>query len=65
MSVIAQRTLQPRRSLVMLAIETFESWQDRRRQRRHLAELPDYLLKDIGLSLADVERETSKPVWRA
>lgn len=34
------------------------------RQRRHLASLSDWQLRDIGLSRADVEAETTKPFWR-
>lgn len=40
------------------------SWLERARQRRQLAELGDHMLKDIGLTRADVEAETSKPFWR-
>lgn len=32
--------------------------------RAHLARLPDYILKDIGLKRADAIRESSKPFWR-
>ena len=37
---------------------------ERRKQRRALARLDDRLLRDIGLSAADVEGEVSKPFWR-
>jgi uncharacterized protein YjiS (DUF1127 family) len=50
-----------------LAARGFEQllvWQDRARQRRHLAELGDHSLKDLGLSRADVAGESSKPFWR-
>ncbi len=38
--------------------------EERRRQRATLRALDDRLLKDIGLSRADVERECNKPLWR-
>ena len=34
------------------------------RQRRNLAQLDDYMLKDIGLSRADVAEEIDKGFWR-
>ena len=36
----------------------------RARQRRDLAALSDYHLRDIGLSRSDAEREIGKPFWR-
>jgi uncharacterized protein YjiS (DUF1127 family) len=39
-------------------------WQDRARQRHQLASLESHILKDLGLSRADVVRETDKPFWR-
>ena len=33
------------------------------RERRVLAQLPDYILDDIGLTRADVDRELVKPAW--
>ena len=44
--------------------EVVLAWQERLRQRRHLDGLDDRLLKDIGLSRADVVREVEKPFWR-
>lgn len=35
-----------------------------RRQRRALENLDDRLLKDIGLTRCDVEKEVARPVWR-
>jgi uncharacterized protein YjiS (DUF1127 family) len=42
-----------------------QEWWERNRQRRSLGRLDDRLLKDIGLSRADVEHELSKPFWQA
>jgi len=37
---------------------------DNARQRRELAELSEYTLRDIGLSRAQVVAELAKPLWR-
>jgi uncharacterized protein YjiS (DUF1127 family) len=39
-------------------------WINRYRARKQLANLPEYLLKDIGLNKHDVEAEINKPFWR-
>jgi len=39
-------------------------WAERARQRRQLAELDDYMLRDLGLSRADVAGEIRKPFWQ-
>ena len=39
-------------------------WAERARQRRQLTELDDYMLRDLGLSRADVASESSKPFWQ-
>ena len=44
--------------------ETLFTWQERASQRRLLASLEDRMLKDVGISRADAEREASKPFWR-
>ena len=46
------------------AYEQVLSWLERVHQRRQLAQLSDHMLKDIGLSRADVEVEVAKPFWR-
>lgn len=38
-------------------------WQRQARERSHLASLPPEILKDVGLSQADVHGEVRKPVW--
>lgn len=45
-------------------LDLVETWLARRRQRLDLAELDDRLLQDIGLTRADVARETAKPFWQ-
>jgi len=47
-----------------LALTALLSWQERARQRRALEGLDDRLLKDIGLSRADVFREAAKRFWQ-
>ncbi len=44
--------------------ETLFTWQERASQRKLLASLEDRMLKDVGISRADAEREASKPFWR-
>lgn len=44
---------------------TLNQWRARAVQRRHLREIDDHLLVDMGLSRADVERESRKPFWQA
>jgi uncharacterized protein YjiS (DUF1127 family) len=45
--------------------QLFFLWQERVRQRQELQRLPTHMLHDIGLSEADVARESLKPFWRA
>ena len=40
-------------------------WAERAAERRHLSELDDHLLSDIGLSRADIEAVSARPFWRA
>ncbi len=45
-------------------VDLLLGWSERGRQRRHLARLDDRLLRDIGVSRAEVEAEISRPFWR-
>ncbi len=47
-----------------LVATAFATWATRARSRRELAELSEHVLRDIGLTRADVLREISKPFWR-
>jgi uncharacterized protein YjiS (DUF1127 family) len=46
------------------AVDLVLIWHERARQRRHLESLNDRMLRDIGLTRADVLAEASKPFWR-
>ncbi|MFO1067552.1 MAG: DUF1127 domain-containing protein [Geminicoccaceae bacterium] len=54
----------PANSRLVAAVERLNGWIERYRQRRTLLELNDHLLKDIGVSRVDAEREGYKPFWR-
>ena len=45
-------------------VDLLATWQQRAADRQHLLTLDDGMLRDIGLSRADVEFEISKPFWR-
>ena len=60
-----QALFQGRRVWLLAILDTAVLWQARRTQRLALAGLDGRLLKDLGLSRADVARETGKPFWRA
>ncbi len=47
------------------ALRTLLTWQERDRQRRALAQLDARMLKDVGLSRAEVDLELRKPFWHA
>jgi uncharacterized protein YjiS (DUF1127 family) len=48
-----------RRTVQLLLI-----WRERVQQRRQLQLLNDHMLRDIGLTRADVFAEASKPFWK-
>lgn len=50
-----------RSSVLALALA---AWR-RRRSRNHLAAFDDHMLKDIGVTRAEAEREANKPFWHA
>lgn len=55
-------------SLTDIAIRIIEApivWMERWEHRQKLRQLDDRLLRDIGLSRADIYREARKPFWRA
>jgi uncharacterized protein YjiS (DUF1127 family) len=46
-------------------VDRFLTWQRRHKDRMHLLSLDDRMLRDIGVTLADVDREASKPFWKS
>ncbi len=54
----------PASVLVRLA-SVIVAWERRARERRALAEMPEYMLKDLGISRVDARREAEKPFWRS
>lgn len=51
------------RQPVQAAITQLQRWRQLNRDRRELARLSDDCLRDIGLSRADVRRESARPFW--
>jgi uncharacterized protein YjiS (DUF1127 family) len=66
LTVREQQNSPTRQGVFLLA--TLAAWvresAERSRQRRALARLNDFDLRDIGLTRRDVEVETGKPFWR-
>jgi uncharacterized protein YjiS (DUF1127 family) len=50
---------------VQRAVDLLLTWQQRARDRQQLQSLSDHMLRDIGLTRADVFLEASKPFWRS
>lgn len=48
----------------MAGLDILLDWQERAAQRRRLEAMSHRMLRDIGLSRADVARECAKPFWR-
>jgi uncharacterized protein YjiS (DUF1127 family) len=46
------------------AADRLLTWQERARQRRQLEGLSDHMLRDIGLTRADVMAEATKRFWQ-
>ena len=46
-------------------LDVLLDWQQRAAERHALRQLDDRMLKDIGLTRADIEAEARKPFWRA
>lgn len=53
------------RGLMNRSINVLLLWNERARQRQHLSRLDDRLIKDMGITHADVEAEIRKPFWKS
>jgi uncharacterized protein YjiS (DUF1127 family) len=53
----------PRRLLPTL-LSRFRGWRQRARGRHLLRQLDDRMLRDVGLTRSDVERECNKHFWK-
>jgi uncharacterized protein YjiS (DUF1127 family) len=51
-------------TVVRAVMDTLVRWQERSNMRKHLSEMDDRMLKDIGISSAQVRWEAAKPFWR-
>ncbi len=60
---IALRTLARCATVLNRASLRIAHWQTTARERRQLRALDPRLLKDLGLSHADAEREAGRPFW--
>jgi len=53
------------RSATARLLETLRLWHERAQRRRELVDMPDYLLRDMGITREELSREMQKPFWRA
>ncbi|MGF1627121.1 MAG: DUF1127 domain-containing protein [Alphaproteobacteria bacterium] len=49
---------------LLQVVQWLEQGLEVHRQRQALRSMDDHMLRDIGVTRADVERETRKPLWR-
>ncbi|WP_417783184.1 DUF1127 domain-containing protein [Terasakiella pusilla] len=50
---------------VLQLVTLLWTWHERSRQRFKMRQMSDDILKDIGRSRADIEKEAQKPFWKA
>ncbi|MGB0750027.1 MAG: DUF1127 domain-containing protein [Magnetospiraceae bacterium] len=46
-------------------LKLYDRWLFRHKSRHQLRAMSDGQLKDLGLSRADVDRESTRPFWKA
>ena len=52
------------RRLLLILLGRFMGWRERARSRHLLLQLDDRMLRDVGLSRSDVDRECAKHFWQ-
>jgi uncharacterized protein YjiS (DUF1127 family) len=62
--LVTARFWQIIRSLLAHGLDALRTWQQHSREWCNLLSLSEWLLRDIGLSRAAVEREACQPFWR-
>ena len=63
-SILEPRTGAARPPALYRILLTLLTWEARWRERRHLAELSEETLVDIGRTRAELDDESSKPCWK-
>jgi len=61
---VRSRLIQPAMATCQIVFARLGQWRQRMLDRRRLGSFNDQMLKDIGLSRADIEDEITKPFWR-
>jgi uncharacterized protein YjiS (DUF1127 family) len=68
-SITSPAALRPIAGAAFAALRRFGSWcahsHARAEQRRHLAELDERMLKDVGITPSEAAKESAKPWWQA
>ena len=59
----ARRLVRGIRAVAAIRFLRVLQWHELARQRRALLALDEHMLKDIGISRADAEREARRPFW--
>ena len=62
-SSAAYRAVDRVETIISTVRATINTWVERERNRRYLAQMDDRLLRDIGLNRFDIEAETNKYFW--
>ena len=61
----ARRLQRASRAIVEAIDKPLRRWQQRHFDRAQLRDMPEYLLRDLGIDVATARREAEKPFWQA